>query len=114
MHFLTPYMRDSEEASPRSHPHAGSGPDSDSGLPSTDLVGTRTVHRSSFHILKTSEAQLHSQLVFFPPSLELFPIYLNYPLTLDLLQFGFILNYPFLVIKEMRSASLLAAFDFWT
>ena len=43
----------------------GSVPDPDVGLPSTHLVGARTIHRSSFHIWKVSETQPHSQSWFF-------------------------------------------------
>lgn len=66
----------------------GSVPDPDVGLPGTDLVGARTVRRSSFHIWKTSETQLHS-LSLVCSSLELFPTYLNYPLNPGLVSCGF-------------------------
>lgn len=40
-------------------------PDSDDGLLGAELVGGKTTHRSSFHIWKASETQVHSLSCFF-------------------------------------------------
>lgn len=58
-------------------------------LPNTELVGGRTIHRSSFQISKASETQLHSVIFYFFKSSELLPIYLNYHVNPDLLSLGF-------------------------
>ena len=65
--------------------------DSHVELPNTELVGGRTIHRSSFQISKASETQLHSVIFYFFKSSELLPIYLNYHINIDLLGLGFLL-----------------------
>lgn len=73
----------------------GSVPEPGVGLPDAGLVGARTVHRSSFHVQKTAEIQLHSQSWFF--IISAFPHF--DPLNPGLVSFQVLLNRPLPVIK---------------